>query len=175
MRTTVDAPLDAIQRLPAPSNASPVGALTLPSSTVATGREVPGVSSAAAAIFTTLFSETTETQRFPSGSNASAAGPGIDVPNDGLSMMMSGVFRPSTPSIAAGMRATGGSAVVPPMTQALPNTSNVNPSEPPVFAATAAGDEPVDARPAGKYESSVEPSDVLLAPIQSAPLLAMRL
>ena len=72
------------------------------------------------------------------------------------------------------MRATGGSALVPPMTQALPNTSKVKPSEPPVLAATVAGDEPLDARSAGTYESSVALDGVLLAPIQSAPLLAMR-
>jgi hypothetical protein len=149
IRTTVDAPPAATQRLPALSNAMPWGALMPPSSTVATGDDVPGVSSADPAIFTTLSSETIETQRLPSASKASAVGPGIELPNDGLSMTTSGVFTPSLPSAAAGMRATGGSALVPPMTQALPNTSKVKPSEPPVFAATVAGDAPLDARSAG--------------------------
>src|SRR4051812_43509815 len=174
MRTTVDAPPPATQRLPALSNAMPWGALMPPSTTPATGDDTPGVSSADPAIFTTLSSPTIETQRLPSASNASAVGPGNVFPNDGLSMMTSGVFTPSLPSAAAGMRATGGSAVVPPMTQALPNTSKVKPSEPPVFATTVATDGPLESRSAGTNERSVAPDGVLLAPIHSAPLLAMR-
>ena len=139
----------ATQRLPALSNAMPWGALMPLSSTAATGDDTPGVSSADPAIFTTLSSPTIETQRLPSASKASAVGPGNRVAerravDDDVGRLH---------AVAAQRRGRDARdrriAVVPPMTQALPNTSKVKPSEPPVFATTVATDGPLDAQVGG--------------------------
>ena len=53
----------------------------------------------------------------------------------------------------------------------LPARSKVNPSEPPVLAATSADADPVAATVAGWNPSIVEPSGVLQAPAHSLPLV----
>src|SRR6185436_3254133 len=169
MRTTASSSCAATHRLPLLSNARPWGLLMPVRSTIAIG--LPPARAWAAENFTTLSAATTETHRFPSGSKASTLGPGMLAPNDGLSMTTSGTLSPSLANIDAGYRATGGSAVVPPSTHMLPSRSNVNPSEPPVFAATSAVVVPVVASASGPNPSIVKSPGALLTPAQSKPLV----
>src|SRR5262245_56945631 len=138
-------------------------------STAAVG--LPPAASCAAVNMTTMPSATTDTHRFPAGSNATTFGPGIDEPNDGLSMVMSGILSPSEANAAAGYRASGGSALVPPSTHMFPSRSNVNPSEPPVLAATAAADVCVIATAAGVNPNIDASPGPLLMPTHSLPLV----
>src|SRR5262245_3947303 len=55
----------------------------------------------------------------------------------------------------------------------LPARSNVNPSEPPVFAATSAGDDRVVATDAGANPSKVESPGALPTPSHSLPLVGI--
>src|SRR6478609_4871314 len=120
---------------------------------------------------TTSFVDATDTQRLPVGSKASARGPGVPSPNVGLLMTTSGVLSPSPANIDARYRASGGASVVPPTTHRFPARSKVNPSEPPVFAATSADGEPVAATEAGANPSIVDPSGASPTPAHSLPLV----
>ena len=82
------------------SKAKPCGLVSPRRVTVAVG--LPLAAIWAGVNMMTWPAATTDTQRFPDGSNATTFGPGRPLPNDGLSMTTSGVLSPSLANRAAG-------------------------------------------------------------------------
>ena len=98
MRMTFPPPVT--HRLPSPSKARPPGPSIPVISSAAVG--MPELAICVKSNITTLSAHTTVLHRFPSRSKASTLGPGDPPPNDGLSMVMSGVLGPEVASEAAG-------------------------------------------------------------------------